>query len=42
LEKSLDCPLHGSRFTAGRAILEGPANQNLKQRHDRAHEQSRP
>lgn len=29
-EQSWDCPLHGSRFTADGALLEGPATQDLK------------
>ena len=32
LEKSWDCPLHGSRFAADGTLLEGPANSNLKSR----------
>lgn len=29
-EKSWDCPLHGSRFTADGRILEGPATEDLE------------
>ena len=29
-EKSFDCPLHGSRFTAYGTVINGPAISNLK------------
>jgi glycine/D-amino acid oxidase-like deaminating enzyme/nitrite reductase/ring-hydroxylating ferredoxin subunit len=32
LEKSWDCPLHGSRFAADGTLLEGPSTSNLKHR----------
>uniref|UniRef100_UPI0030F46517 Rieske 2Fe-2S domain-containing protein n=1 Tax=Arthrobacter sp. Hiyo1 TaxID=1588020 RepID=UPI0030F46517 len=28
-EKSWDCPLHGSRYSAAGKLLEGPATHNL-------------
>lgn len=31
-ERSWDCPLHGSRFTADGTLLEGPAVHNLERR----------
>lgn len=30
VERSWDCPLHGSRFDAGGAVLEGPATSDLR------------
>ncbi|WP_427135948.1 hypothetical protein [Pseudarthrobacter sp. S9] len=29
-ERSWDCPLHGSRFTADDKLLEGPASRDLR------------
>ena len=29
-ERSWDCPLHGSRFSSGGVLLEGPATTDLK------------
>jgi Rieske Fe-S protein len=29
IEKSWDCPVHGSRFDMNGKVLDGPANQNL-------------
>ena len=31
-ERSWDCPLHGSRFTAEGELLEGPATRGLQPR----------
>jgi Rieske Fe-S protein len=31
LEKSWDCPVHGSRFDADGCVLNGPANTGLRQ-----------
>jgi glycine/D-amino acid oxidase-like deaminating enzyme/nitrite reductase/ring-hydroxylating ferredoxin subunit len=36
LEKSWDCPLHGSRFAVDGTLLEGPATSDLKSRESRA------
>ena len=32
LERSWDCPLHGSRFAADGTVLEGPATSNLERK----------
>jgi Rieske Fe-S protein len=32
VERSFDCPLHGSRFAADGSVLEGPATHGLAPR----------
>ena len=32
LEKSFDCPCHGSRFSNRGKVINGPANSNLEQK----------
>lgn len=34
LEKSFDCPVHGSRFSVHGIVMDGPANENLEPMND--------